>query len=85
MIVKGDVKQIDDDKQMNAKENVKQEILQKKEAISPPKKRKTKQSGRGYVVKLQTNGPPPGFLMRDEKTKTTKKKKSKPQMQWFTL
>lgn len=85
MIVKGDVKQIDDDKQMNAKENVKQEILQKKEAISPPKKRKTKQSGRGYVVKLQTNGPPPGFLMRDKKTKTTKKKKSKPQMQWFTL
>ena len=85
MIVKGDVKQIDDDKQMNAKENVKQEILQKKEAISPSKKRKTKQSGRGYVVKRQTNGPPPGFLMRDEKTKTTKKKKSKPQMQWFTL
>ena len=31
MIVKGDVKQIDDgDKQMNAKENVNQELLQKK-------------------------------------------------------
>lgn len=40
MIVKGDVKQIDDDKQMNAKENVNQELLQKKEAISPPKKKK---------------------------------------------
>ena len=77
MIVKGDVKQIDDDKQMNAKENVKQELLQKKEAISPPKKRKTKQSGRGYVVKRQTNGPPPGFLMRDKKNKDYEEKEIK--------